>query len=115
MVAVTGDHTAVDTSHAMKNKKPQQPCYIQRNVWQQQMSQHIKRLEVLGRAPSEGCTVAHVILHCEVEEIVKHGAMVIHLSNPMRDQVTGNISWAVQTPGVLDDNGEMLLTKSALF
>jgi len=79
------------------------------------MSTHIKRLEVLGRAPSDGCTVAHVISQCELDEIVAHGARVIHLTNPMWDQLTSNISWAVATQGILNNNGEMLLTKSAIF
>jgi len=46
---------------------------------------------------------------------VKHGARVIHLTNPMRNQVTGNISWAVATEGILDNNGEMLLTTNTTF
>ena len=79
------------------------------------MSTHIKRLEVLGRAPSDGCTVAHVISQHELDDIVAHGARVIHLNNPMRDQVTGKIFWTVATKGVLNINGETLLTKSAIF
>ncbi len=79
------------------------------------MSTHMKRLKVLGRAPSDGCTVAHMISQPELDDIVVHGARVIHLTNSMRDQVTGNIFWTVATKGVLNINGETLLTKSAIF
>jgi len=76
---------------------------------------HIKRLKELDRAPLEGCTVAHVLTQCEVDEIVRHGARMIHLTNPMQDQDTGNISWTVETTGVLDNDGVTLLTNSAIF
>jgi len=79
------------------------------------MSTHIKRLKELGRAPSDGCTVAHMISQCELDEIVVHGAMVIHLNEPMWDQVTDNISWRVATPGVLNTDGKTLLTSNAVF
>jgi len=114
-VSAVSDSMAVINGHAMQTKKLLQPCYIQRGVWQKQMNFHISRLKVLGRAPSDGCTVAHVISKHELDEIVAHGARVIHLTNPMQDQVTGNISWAVASQGVLNNNGEMLLTKSAIF
>jgi len=74
-VAVADDPTPVANSQAMQTRKPLQPCYIWQNVWQQQMSTHIKRLKVLGRAPSDGCTVAHMISQHESahnwEDIIK--------------------------------------------
>jgi len=115
MIDMMADHTQVAGIVSMKSKKPQQPSNIQRNVWQKQVKDHNERLKELNRAPPEGCTVAHVLTQCEVDEIVRHGAKVIHLTNPMRDQDTGNISWAVETTGVLDKDGVTLLTNSAIF
>jgi len=106
---------AVVNSHAMQTKKPQQPCYSCRNYWHVQMCSHIAKLDILGRAPSDGCTVAHMISQCELDEIVAHGAMVIHLNEPMWDQVTDNISWRVVTQGVLNTDGKTLLTCNAVF
>jgi len=97
------------------SKKKQSPSDIRRNVWRKQVKEHIKRLEVLDKAPPEGCTVAHVLSQREVNEIVSHGATVIHLTNPKRNQDTGNISWAVASKGTLDGNGDTLLTNSVLF
>jgi len=114
-VDVADDPTVIDNSPPMQTRRPQQPCYAWHNVWHKQMSNHIERLQVLGRAPSDGCTVAHVITQHELDEIVKHGARAIHLTNPMQNQVTGNISWAVATEGVLDNNGEILLTTNTIF
>jgi len=107
----------VDDGHdtVMATKKPQQPCYIRRNHCRKQMGGHISRLQLLGKAPSDGCSIAHVISHSELDEIVAHGAMKIHLTNPKRDQVTDNISWAIATPGISNHDGETLLTKSAVF
>jgi len=84
-------------------------------VWRRQVKEHIKRLKELDKAPPEGCTVAHVLTQHEVDEIVRHGASVIQLTNPRRDQDTGDISWEVASTGILDDHGETLLTKSAIF
>ncbi len=106
---------AVVNSHAMQTKKPQQPCYSCRNYWHVQMCSHIAKLDILGRAPSDGCTVAHVISQHEWDEIIAHGTMVIHLNKPMWDQVTDNISWRVATPGVLNTDGKTLLTSNAVF
>jgi len=100
---------------AMVTKKPQQPCYIRRNIWRKQMGDHISRLQVLGKAPSDGCSIAHVISQCELDEIVERGAMMIHLTNPKRDQVTNNISWEIATPGISNHNEKTLLTKSSVF
>jgi len=108
-VAVAHDPTSIDNSPPMQTRRPQQPCYIWRNVWHQQMSNHIERLQVLGRALLDGCTVAHMITQHELDEIVKYGARVIHQTNPMWNQVTGNIFWAVATKGILDNNGECYL------
>jgi len=70
--------------HAMQTKKPQQPCYSCINYWHAQMCSHIANLDILGRAPSDGsCTVAHMISQHELDEIIVHGAMVIHLNEPM--------------------------------
>jgi len=99
----------------MKSKKKQMPSDIRRNVWRRQVKEHIKRLKELDKAPPEGCTVAHVLTQREVDEIVRHGASVIHLTNPRWDQDTGDISWEVASTGILDDHGETLLTKSAIF
>jgi len=46
---------------------------------------------------------------------VSHGAMLMHLTQPIWDQLTDNISWAVANQDVLNTNGEILLTKSAVF
>ena len=115
MIDMMADHTQVAGIVSMKSKKPQQPSNIRRNVWRKQVKDHNERLKELNRAPPEGCTVAHVLTQREVDEIVRHGAKVIHLTNPMRDQDTGNISWAVETTGVLDKDGVTLLTNSAIF
>ena len=113
MVDTVTDTVPKDSMFSMKSKKPQQPSNIQRSVWHKQVRDHSKRLKELDRAPPEGCTVAHVLTQREVDEIVRHGATMIHLTNPMRDQDTGNISWTVETTGVND--GVTLLTNSAIF
>jgi len=79
------------------------------------MSSHISRLQVLGIAPSDGCTVAHMISKCELDEIVVHGATMIHLNQPVWNQDNNNISWSIATPGVLNMDGVTLLQKSAIF
>jgi len=60
-VSAVSDSMAVVNGHAMQMKKPLQPCYIWRGTWQKQMNFHISRLKVLGRAPSDRCTVTLVI------------------------------------------------------
>jgi len=64
-------------------KKPTQPCYIWQNVWCKQIGTHIANLQILGKAPSDGCTVVHVLLQCKLDQMVEHGAQVIHLYKPM--------------------------------
>jgi len=59
------------------------------------MSSHIAKLEVLGRTPSDGCTIAHIISQHELDEIAMHGAMVIHLNETIQNQDTDNISWGL--------------------
>jgi len=71
----------------MKSKKKQMPSDIRQNVWCRQVKEHIKRLKELDKAPPEGCTVAHVLTQCEVDKIVRHGASVIHLTNPRRIKI----------------------------
>jgi len=51
----------------------------------------------------------------ELDEIVAHGATMIHLTQPVRDQDNNNISWSIATPGVLNTDGETFLQKSAIF
>ncbi len=63
-VDVADDPTVIDNSLPMQTRRPQQPCYVWHNVW---MSNHIERLQVLSRAPSDGCTVAHVITQHELD------------------------------------------------
>jgi len=79
------------------------------------MGTHIANLQVLGKAPSDGCTVVHVLSQRELDEMVEHGAQVIHLHKPKRDQASNNISWEVGTPGVWNIDGDNLVTKSAVF
>jgi len=82
-------------TNTFTTKKPTQPCYIRQNVWHKQMGTHIANLQVLGKAPSDGCTVVHVLSQRELDEMVEHGAQVIHLHKPKRDQASNNISWEV--------------------
>jgi len=105
-VGAASDSTAVVNHRERQTKKPQQPCYIWRNIWHKQMSSHISRLQVPVRAPSDGCTIAHVISKRELDEIVVHGATMIHLTQPVQDQDNNNISWSIATPGVLNTDGE---------
>jgi len=110
-VGAASNSTSVVNHHERQTKKPQQPCYIQRDIWRKQMKSHISRLKVLGRAISDGCTVTHIISQHESDEIISHGAMLIHLTQPIWDQLTDNISWAVATQDVLNINGELSLPR----
>jgi len=77
-------------------KKPTQPCYIRQNVWHKQMGTHIANLQVLGKAPSDGCTVVHVLSQCELDEMVEHGAQVIHLGT--REKLGQTDLWRLSLP-----------------
>jgi len=79
------------------------------------MGTHISNLQVLGKAPSDGCTVVHILSQHELDQMVEHSAQVIHLNNPVCDQAYNNISWEVSTPGVCNIDGNNHLMKSAVF
>jgi len=79
------------------------------------MGTHIANLQLLGKAPSDGCTVVYVLLQHELDQMVEHSAQVIHLHKPMQDQASNNISWEVSTPGVWNIDGDNLIMKSAVF
>jgi len=60
-------------------------------------------------APFYRC-IAH-----ELDQMVEHGVQVISLCKPMWDQASNTISWEFSTPGVWSNDGDNLITKSAVF
>ena len=98
-----------------KTKKPQQPCYVRRNMWRKQMDAYVSLLNNLGKAPAEECTVVHVLSKQELADLCKHGAQVIHLDKPQRDKENNHISWNVITRSVFDDENKYSLETSTVF
>jgi len=87
----------------IKAKKPQQPCYVCRNMWRKQMDSYVTLLNDHSKAPTEECTVVHVLSKQELADLCEHGAQVIHLDKPQRDKENNHISWNVITRSVFDD------------
>jgi len=98
-----------------KTKKPQQPCYVRRNMWRKQMDAYVSLLNNLGKAPAEECTVVHVLSKQELADLCDHGAQVIHLDKPHRDIENNNISWNVVTQSVFDNEHKYLLKTNTVF
>jgi len=99
----------------IKAKKPQQPCYVHRNMWRKQMDSYVTLLNDHSKAPMEECTVVHVLSKQELADLCKHGAQVIHLDKPQRDKENNHISWNVITQSVFDDENKYSLETNTVF